>query len=331
MRKIWKKIVACFAILTIVLSGPIGCSQPKTISDMIVQSTEVLQKELKNEEKNEGNIQPGSPTKDWTEMVCGLAGTGKDSKNYLEELEQSIVRQYAKKGNLSEVKATEYHRAALTILSLGGNPEKVGADGEQINLIADGTWEFPGGSPGLQGANGLIYALLTLDSKDYTTPDAGTRAQYVKELLTYQKDSGAFCIDNSLDGDVDITAMALQALAPYRKEEKAEDAVNRAMKWLEEQEKEGKVTGEEGSAESVAQVILALCALGEDPEQAEAFSTEDHNLLDSLEEYRLKNGMYTHEFNEKKENIMATYQAVLALEAVEKLRNEQQWIFDFTK
>ena len=41
--------------------------------------------------------------------------------------------------------------------------------------------------------------------------------------------------------------------------------------------------------------------------------------------------MYCHGKEDGKENLMATYQALLALEAVEALRTEGRWIFDFVK
>lgn len=334
MKKIWKRIVAGILIFTVMISVA-ACSKgnntPKnqSLDAMIEQSAKALQKNLTGDEA----ASAGSPTGDWTAIAYAFAGQNKACSNYLQELENYITKQYRKKGNLSDVKATEYHRAALTILALGGDPADIEKKGEHVNLIADGTWNFPGGSPGLQGANGLIYALLMLDSRDYETAQPDLRSQYVEELLTYQKDSGAFCIDNSLDGDVDITAMAPQALAKYRGEGQVNTAVQKALSWLEDQMTEDAVfkNSDSESAESSAQVILALCALGEDPDKDEQFQKNGRTVLDGLNDYRMKDGMYMHESSEKKENIMATYQSLLALEAVQELREEQKWIFDFTE
>ncbi len=332
MKKIWNRISACILIATVVLSGAAcaGSNQKTTknqpLATQIRQSAESLKEELK-----EDTLEAGSQTADWTAMVLTFAGE-KDEKKYLTELETYIAKQYKKQGCLSKVKATEYHRSALTILTLGGDPADVSAKGEDVNLIADGTWNFPGGSPGLQGSNGLIYALLMLDSKDYETEQPDLREQYISELLTYQKDSGAFCIDNSLSGDIDITAMALQALAPYQEQENAGTAVRKALDWLKSQmTARGTFQSSDGeSAESSAQVILALCALGKDPDKDEQFIKNDQTLLDGLEEFRMKDGMYMHETSDDKENIMATYQSLLALEAVQTLKTEHRWIFDFT-
>lgn len=330
MKKLTKKLTALLVILTVVLTA--ACLPQKdggsitSLDDMITQSAGALQDALKQEEE----LQDGSPTRDWSAMVCAFAGQKDDG--YLKRLETYIADQYRTKGSLSNVKATEYYRASLTILALGGNPEDIEQDGIQMNLIADGTWNFPGGSPGLQGANGLIYALLVLDSKNYDTGQTDLREQYMEELLTYQKNSGAFCIDNSLDGSVDITAMALQAMAPYRGDPEVNASAERALNWLESQmTEEGTFADSEvESAESCAQVVLALCALGQDPDEAPQFVKNEQSVLDGLNSYRMENGMYMHEHGADKENIMATYQSLLALEAVQKQRNEQLWIFDFT-
>ena len=330
MKKIGKRLAAVLLILVITVTGT-ACTQSgktseQSLDQMIAQTADALQDTLGQEE----GIETGSPTADWTAMVCALAG--KKEETYLTELEQTIDSQYAQKGYLSDVKATEYHRTALTVLALGGDPTNVTGSGESINLVADGTWNFPGGSPELQGANGLIYVLLLLDSKNYETPQADLRKQYIEELLTYQKESGAFCIDNSLGGDVDITAMALQALAPYQEDASVKEAVDSAENWLCAQITETAGFDNSGtvSAESSAQVVLALCALGIDPAEDTQFVKNGQNVLDGLNQYRRKDGMYMHESTDEKANIMATYQSLLALEAVQKQRTRQQWIFDFS-
>ena len=244
---------------------------------------------------------------------------------------------------LSKVKATEYHRIALTMLALDGNPEKVkNASGKVIDLVADGTWNFTKGDPGIQGANGLCYALLMLDAGDYNNPKKPElRKKFITELLEYQKESGGFCIDNSLDPEVDITAMAVQALAPYYKEDKCKkekldaqkmkESIDAAVKWLAAQESDDAefLYDNIASSESISQVILALCALERDPGKDETFTKKESTLLDALAKFRKEDGIYMHEKADEEGSAMATYQAMIALEAVQKLRTEKKWIFDF--
>lgn len=315
------KRIGSLVLAVVLLVSLAGCGKPKTLEGQIQQTANALGKRVELESSEDG----------WAAIALAKAGKRMDETAYLETLEQEVAECYERDGGLSDYKATEYHRIALTMLALGGDPEQIqGKNGTTINLVADGTWNFPGGSPGLQGSNGLIYALLLLDAGDYEPPadKAQLRKEYVEELLSYQKESGAFCLDNSLSGDIDITAMAVQALAPYEENE-AKEAVMRALNWLADRMTEdgGFIYEDSDSSESSSQMILALCALGRDPAEDEQFRKNGTDLLTGLDRYRLKNGMYVHTTEGGKENKMATWQALLALEAVERLRTGGGWIY----
>lgn len=315
----------------IVLTGCAG--NKKEALDEMIQQTAASVQELGGSSKilgDESILPAGESSSDWIAMTLSFSGRKDAYVDYLSRLEHYVGKQYEEKGYLHKVKATEYHRISLTMLSMGGDPSKVQYGDREINLIADGTYAFAEGSPGLQGSNGLIYALLTLDSKKYEIPENTDwdREALVNELLGYQLEDGGFCIDQSLGSDVDITAMALQALAPYREQTKVKEAVEAGVFWLSEQATESGnflCYGEE-NAESCAQVILALCALGIDPETYEMF--QNKNILEALNTFRMEDGMYRH-VRSGDADIMATYQSLLALEAVRKLRTEEKWIFDF--
>ena len=49
----------------------------------------------------------------------------------------------------------------------------------------------------------------------------------------------------------------------------------------------------------------------------------------TLAKFRKEDGIYMHEKADEEGSAMATYQAMIALEAVQKLRTEKKWIFDF--
>lgn len=338
MKKLWNKILTgvLFALLLLV---PCACGGEKSIDSMIDRTAKSLQKSFESDEKqvleDEKALPAGSAGSDWTAMVLSFSGRTDAYGDYLERLEQYVGQEYEKKGCLSDIKATEYHRIGLTMLALGGDPSCVKLADRTVNLVADGTWNFKGGSPGIQGSNGLIYALILLDAKDYTS-DLEARdieQSIIKELLGYQKESGSFCIDNSLGGDIDITAMAVQALAQHTSDLEVERAVEKALDWLS-----GQLTDDvvfqysgEGSAESSAQMILALCAVGIDPEEDERFQKDGKNVLDGMDNFRMKDGLYMHSMEDGEASIMATYQSLLALEAVQRLREDGTWIFDFTE
>lgn len=353
MRKYGKRLLAGILAFTLAV-GSAGCAKEETqvkkdLKSQIAQSAESLDTFYESQEKSvlldESMLPAGDGTSDWTAVALTFSGKvdSKVQAAYLNRLQKYVEKAYEQGGGLSKVKATEYHRIALTMLALDGNPEKVkNASGKVIDLVADGTWNFTKGDPGIQGANGLCYALLMLDAGDYNNPKKPElRKKFITELLEYQKESGGFCIDNSLDPEVDITAMAVQALAPYYKEDKCKkekldaqkmkESIDAAVKWLAAQESDDAefLYDNIASSESISQVILALCALERDPGKDETFTKKESTLLDALAKFRKEDGIYMHEKADEEGSAMATYQAMIALEAVQKLRTEKKWIFDF--
>ncbi len=67
-----------------------------------------------------------------------------------------------------------------------------------------------------EGGNEPMWALLALDSRDYTEPAGAlwTRDKLATELiLQYQNPEGGFGLTDNVTASVDMTAMAVQALA----------------------------------------------------------------------------------------------------------------------
>lgn len=65
------------------------------------------------------------------------------------------------------------------------------------------------------------------------------------------------------------------------------------------------------NAESTAQVLIALCSLGLDPETDARFIQNGRTLRDGLLSYRTREGLFRHTA-EGPEDLMATEQAILA-------------------
>lgn len=309
----------------------------KDLSGMIQTTAQSLQQSFGSKERNllfdEEILPAGSSTSDWIAMVLAFSGEKDAYAEYLENLEAYVVEQYKEQGYLDDVKATEYHRIVLTMLALGGEPTQIQAVDKKIDLVADGTWNFYGGSPGEQGTNGLIYALLTLDAKAYQTEKEEFRQSLINEILEVQDEEGGFRLSASFGADIDITAMALQALAPYQEQTTVKEATDKALNWLSGKLSENAtyIAHDSETVESIAQTILALCALGIDPAEDERFIKEGQTLLDSMNRFRLEDGTYKHEINDEVSNTVATYQSLLALEAAWKLRTDGTWIFDFSE
>lgn len=299
------------------------------LTAMIHSTAESLQKCFDSREKyilsDEQILPAGSSSSDWIAITLAFAEKSDAYKDYLERLEDYVKVQYEKQGYLDAVKATEYHRIALTMLALGGNPQNIMNNQTTINLIADGTWNFYGGSPSEQGSNGLIYALLLLEAReDFVPADKKTfKTELINELLTYQDAEGGFALNASFGADMDMTAMAVQALAPYQGQPEIKTATDKALLWIRDR------ISTIQTSEAVAQTILALCALGIDPEESNEFMQGEQTLLQQLNNFRTEDEMYCHELSDESSNLVSTYQSLLALEAVNKLRTEHTWIFDF--
>lgn len=333
--------VLIFMIVMMLLPSQVLAEEITDWSSMVQQSAASMKAMVSQETDavlSEKELLPvGNSVSDWTAVSLALAGVEDDYTAYLEELETYVTDCYKEQGYIDNRKATETQRIALTVLALGGDPTAFGtdADGNPINLIADGTWNFSGASVGMQGTNGYIYALLVLDAKDYQIPEGEvlTRESLITSILKAQNQDGGISMASSGDGSIDITAMALQALAPYQDQENVKEAVDKALTWIGKQISAYGTFAAFGteSCESSAQVLMAMVALGIDPTEDARLIQNNMTIADGMEQFRLDNGTYMHTPADGKGDLMATQQALLGLEAMEKSQSGEGWIFDFSQ
>ncbi len=171
------------------------------------------------------------------------------------------------------------------------------------------------------GSNELIYALIALDeSKTEIPSDAKwSRESMIEELLKFQTDSGSFGLNIGSGVSVDTTAMALQALAVYKDNEKVSAAINSALDYLK------KCAGAEydfGSPEADAQVLMALTALDINPIDADGLGTEYSNTISAILAYKTEYG-FAHTMGGSTNN-MATVQAMQGLIAYKNYCNKPE-------
>lgn len=127
---------------------------------------------------------------------------------------------------------TEYSRVILAWTAIGRDAADVGGY-NLLQPLADFDQTV------FQGTNGPIFALLALDSDSYEIPQntAGTtqatRSGYVDYILSAELPEGGWTIAGDR-ADVDITAMALQALAKYRDRKDVSEVVERGLHILSE-------------------------------------------------------------------------------------------------
>lgn len=186
-----------------------------------------------------------------------------------------------------------------------------------------------------QGTNGPVWTLIALDSHDYTPAGSVTRDQLVETILSLQKDSGAWYINstNKTD-DVDMTAMAIQSLAPYYETNDAvKTAVDKALTWLGTMQKAdgsfAEMAGAASSSESTAQVLVALCAMGIDPTADVRFAKNSFHVLDGLLTFYTGTA-FKHQASDATVDQMATEQSYYALTAYMRMVGGQTALYDMT-
>ena len=162
-----------------------------------------------------------------------------------------------------------------------------------------------------------IYALIALDTKPYD----GEREQFIQSLLDSQRANGTWGLLPSLPAsalDLDVTAMAVQALAPYYHSNPAvAAAVDTALRWLRRQAFP--------NPEGTAQMITALTALGP------AFADEAKHYINwLLRWFDPASGRFRRPATTSPVNFMATEQAAYALVSYWRLINGLTSLYDMS-
>ena len=158
-----------------------------------------------------------------------------------------------------------------------------------------------------------------------------TREKLIQVILDAQLTDGGW--DLSADkADPDMTAMAIQALAPYYKtNETVKAAVDKALEALSAMQRPdgGFASWGTVNSESCAQVIVALTALGIDPTADSRFVKNGLTVLDALAGFYVTGGGFRHTANGELDG-MATEQGYYALAAYYRFVNAQTRLYDMT-
>lgn len=272
-----------------------------------------------------GTPNVGSIGGEW--MALGLARSGRTvPEGYYDTVVKYVKDNIDSNGRLDENKATENARIILALTAIGKDVTNVGGH----DLLA-GLNEMSYLSK--QGINGAIFTLIALDSHNYTPAGDVTRDKLVQTILDAQISSdGGWSLDGK-NADVDMTAMAIQALAAYYKSNSsAKKAVDKGLNWLSSvQQNDGGFTSwGAANSESCAQVIVALTALGIDPAKDSRFIKNGVSVLDALCSFAVDGGGFKHLATETSANGMATEQGFYALVAYYRLLNGQTRLYDMT-
>ena len=271
----------------------------------------------------------GSTGGEW--LVLGLARDGRQiPAAYYENVLAFVRENINDKEQLSRNKSTENSRIILALTAMGKDVTDV--DGHNLlQGIADMKYLKK------QGINGPIWALIAFDSHNYEIPDAPegavqvTRENLIEAILADQLEDGGWRITGE-QADPDMTAMALLALAPYcEKNEEVRAAADKALTLLSAlQMKDGRF-GSWGTAnaESCAQVLTALTALGIDPLTDARFIKNGRTVVDALGSYFVEGGGFRHLAGGER-NGMSTEQGYYALVALRRFQAGKKALFDMT-
>ncbi|MGN0108195.1 MAG: prenyltransferase/squalene oxidase repeat-containing protein [Hominilimicola sp.] len=234
----------------------------------------------------------------------------------------------------SEHNASDMQRTALAAMCAGGDAQNVGGR----DLVADSTYFRDAAAPiDKDGADGYSWALITLDSNSYQTPDWAIkdRNSIIAGMLSHQNTDGSF------DGSAYSTAVAITALAPYYETSGAytitqnqtgwtldlspREAVENALSYLSETQ--GK-EGDWGDLRSTAMTVIALDTMGIDCNGDDRFTARKGTAFDGLMSYQGKDGGFALDGN--KSDGEATSYALCALTSHLRKVQGKSTLFNFS-
>lgn len=253
---------------------------------------------------------------DWYGILALLQLGENLPEDLLQDTVQNIENQAGEYENVTDVA-----KHILIVTACG----KAATEIEGINLI-DVLVNHEGMTR--QGNNGPIFALLALDSGNYEGVDDSqwNRDALLEFILDAQLEDGSWALTGDT-GSADMTGLALAALAPYQDDEQVATAIQKAKQWIiDNMSTNGGFYDEYSNgypAESIAQVMIGLIAIGEDPAD-ETYTKNGTNLVQALLTFQLDG--FRHLLTDEHANPMTTNQALLALTAFQK----KVPVFDFS-
>lgn len=325
--KMKAKILYLISVITAVLL--IFAAAPLTVFAADYQTAEnVLENTMEKLALSVPEPSFGTGGGEWTVLSLARGGYFEKDSQYFEGYYDRIVAKVAEiadeSGALHSRKYTENSRLIMALSAIGKDPTDVGGIDivAPLNNYAKTVW---------QGINGPVFALIALDTNNYKTEDETIRQQYIDYILGKEIAGGGWALSGN-SADPDITAMALQALANYRGRAEVADAAQRAFDKLSSIQKDNGGYASWGSvnSESTAQVIVACCAWGIDPDSDSRFVKNGNSAVDALLTfYSEDDAAFRHVMNSAV-NAMATDQACYALVAYDRFVNNKNSLYDMT-
>lgn len=221
-------------------------------------------------------------------------------------------------GKLShETVPTTIERVILTLTALGLDATNFCGQDLTAWLYENQNWNN-------YRSNDLMWGLIALNSDKYTaTAVDGYRKALIQQLTNYQnQENGAFFYSQSYQADdVDMTAMAMIALAPYKDSNAtAKKLYDAGWKYIESnRDDQGNYGGKSyDPCCTNAYVVIAKCATGQTG-------------MEDTVSWMLKNCLGEKGFNLNGEyNGMSTYQGMMAMAAYQRAKAGKAGLFNMS-
>lgn len=263
---------------------------------------------------------------EWFILALARAGA-KVPEGYYDTYYKNVVKEVEEKeGVLHKVKLTEYSRLIVALTAIGRNPQNVGGYDLTKPLFNydDVIW---------QGINGPIWALIALDTNNYPIEGADNSRQQMIDFILSKEITSTGGWSLSGKADPDITGMGIQALSRYTYQTEVKDAVDRAVVYLSNVQKEngGYASWNTENVESASQVLVALTDLGINPKTDPRFIKGNGSwiLSNILSFYNTADPGFKHIMSGKTD-AMATEQAAYSLAAYERFVDGNKRLYDMT-
>ncbi len=269
----------------------------------------------------------GSVGGEW--KVIGLSRSGYISDEYAKEYYQNVM-QYVlakKSAKLSNSKSSDNSRVVLALASLGFNPCDV-AGYNLVEPLLDTQYVCR------QGINGAIWAVISLNN--VTITGNSNISELIDYILDAQLLDGSFGLDG-INGDLDVTAMAIQALKLYKDRnntntslmidnERIDTAINYAMQYIK-----SSLLQANANCETLSQTLIGLAAMEINPATDAAYLINGKSMITDLTGYYNGNetAMFSHIAGEDAD-MMATEQAFLAMTALIRLESGDSQLYDYS-
>ena len=325
-----KKIVSLLLIIVMLFTFA-GCSGEK--EEQLPVVTEPTAKTEKNDFLKTAHwlqsevTEPGYGSVGGEWLALGLARSEMEGmEEYLLGYGERVAAYTAEQaGVLHAKKYSEYSRVILAWTAIGRDAADVGGF-NLLKPLADFEQTV------FQGLNGPIYALIALDCGNYEIPEnetfntQATRDMYVDYIVNAESTDGGWSLAGG-PAEIDITAMALQALAKYQDRPDVKAAVERGLELLSQQQNAngGFTDGNGETSEAISQTIVALTELGISLDDSR-FVKNGNTLKDALLRFQLSDGSFSH-LMDSDADLLATEQAFYALVAIDRMEQGKSSLY----